>query len=40
MLRRCGWLTCCVCVQLQERVGELEQERDLLKDSNGKLLNR
>uniref|UniRef100_A0A669F7S1 RPGRIP1 like n=1 Tax=Oreochromis niloticus TaxID=8128 RepID=A0A669F7S1_ORENI len=25
--------------QLQERIGELEQERDLLKDSNEKLLN-
>lgn len=30
----------CVCVQLQERISELEQERDLLKDSNEKLLNR
>lgn len=30
----------CVCTQLQERISELEQERDLLKESNEKLLNR
>lgn len=40
LLCRCGGSPACVCVQLQERIGELEQDRDLLKDSNEKLLNR
>lgn len=30
----------CVFLQLQEQLAEVEHERDLLKESNAKLLNR
>ncbi|PWA29428.1 hypothetical protein CCH79_00020747, partial [Gambusia affinis] len=36
---RCGAVTVVTGIALQERIGDLEQERELLKESNKKLLN-